>query len=119
MNLQGSDPNLQGSYGGNLQPAGNPQQATGLYGPVISPTPAPAPTIAAPKAPTAPAAPRAATSVQVAQPDAAINSIFQPFIGSRSSTSNPGVLEYYNKQTGQGFSNPNDLFSYASSLGAE
>jgi hypothetical protein len=54
----------------------------------------------------------------VAQPDAQINSIFSPHIGSRASASNPGVLEYYNKQTGQGFSNAQDLYSFASTLGA-
>lgn len=111
--LQGSQPTLQGGY--------NPQQATGIYGP-------PAPTIAAPSAPAAPAAPKApvapaaprptVSSIQVAQPDAQINSIFSPYIGSRPSASNPGTLEYYNKQTGQGFANPQALYSFASTLGA-
>ncbi len=76
--------------------------------------------VKAPTAPKAPPAPRIGTaaSVQVAQKDAQINSIFSPYIGSRPSASNPGVLKYYNKQTGQGFSTPQDLYNFASSLGA-
>src|SRR5258706_8144019 len=112
--IQGGVPNLQGSSP-TLQPAGNPQQAAPVYGP-----PAPAPI--QPRGPAAPAAPapRISTSaaIQVARPDTQINSIFSQFIGSRPSASNPGVLEYYNKQTGQGFSNPQDLYNFASSLGA-
>jgi hypothetical protein len=118
MNLFGDPTNLQGGIapiqGSSpvLQPAGNPQQPAS-YGPT------PAPAVKAPVAPK-PVAPRIGTaaSVQVAHPDTQINSIFSPFIGSRPSASNPGTLEYYNKQTGQGFSNPNDLYNFASSLGA-
>src|SRR6266404_4829391 len=93
--LQGSQPSLQGGA--------SPQPATSIYGPA-------APTITAPAAPQAPAAPRALAAprpVQTAQPTP-LNSIFDPHIGTRPSPSNPGVLEYYNKQTGQGFSNPQD-----------
>src|SRR5437870_4031381 len=98
-NLQGGSSSLQGGY--------NPQQATGLYGP---PSPAPVATAPNPTAQTTrKAAPRLVSSrpaaVQVAQPDSQINSIFENHIGSRPSASNPGVLEYYNKDTGQGFSN--------------
>jgi hypothetical protein len=120
MDLYGNPTNLQGGsaaiQGGSpaLQPAGNPQQAAGLYGP---PSPQPAapvrttPTLAAPK-------PSYGAPVQTAQPDTQINSIFSSFIGSRPSPSNPGVLEYYNKQTGQRFSSADQLYSFASTLGA-
>lgn len=109
-NIQGGTTTIQGSSP-TLQPAYNPQQPA-PYGP----TPAPVQAPAAPKAPVAPTYQPA--PIQVAQPDTQINSIFSPFIGSRPSVSSPGTLEYYNKQTGQGFSDPQDLYSFASSLGA-
>ena len=115
--LQGSSPNLQGSTP-TLQGAANPQQAYGPVPPTISGPTATAPTTTtAPKPAPAPIAPIAPTSVQVVQPDTQINPLFSPYIGSRPSASNPGVLEYYNKQTGQGFSSPQELYSFASSLG--
>src|SRR5579885_1227132 len=116
IQLQGNSQALQGSAP-TLQPAGNPQQ-TANYGTPAPTVTAPAPTPVTPVKPVQPATPISASTVQVAQPDSQINSFFSPFIGSRPSASNPGVLEYYNKQTGQGFSSPQDLYNFASTLGA-
>lgn len=115
-NLQGGGTTLQGSSP-TLQPAASPQQ-TASYG--STPQPAPAPTTSTASYTPTPAPTVTATPIRtpVAQPDTQINSIFSPFIGSRPSGVNPGVLEYYNKQTGQGFSSPQDLYSFASTLGA-
>jgi hypothetical protein len=102
IQLQGTTPQIQG--GVNPQQAANPQQPT-VASSVPVPnqyiTPAPAPQ---PQPQTAQVTP--------------LNSIFDPYIGSRPSPSNGSVLEYFNKQTGQGFSTPQELFNFASGLGA-
>jgi hypothetical protein len=105
--LQGTTPSLQG--GVNPQQPVNPQNPQPTVPSVTVPSQyvAPQPTPAPQPQPT----PQAA-------PDTSLNSIFQPYIGSRPSPSSPGVLEYFNKQTGQGFSTPQELFNFASGLGA-
>ena len=108
LNLQGGGiaNNLQGAPAATIQPAGNPQNAP-AYG--MGPT-----------LPTPQQQPQQTPQPPIAQPAQSVplNSIFNPYIGTRASASNPGVLEYFNKQNGQGFSNPTDLFNYASGLGA-
>jgi hypothetical protein len=106
--IQGTTPQLQG--GTNPQLATNPQnqqptvpssvQVPQQY---ITSAPAPAP-VPAPQPQTAQVTP--------------LNSIFDPYIGSRPSPANGSVLEYFNKQTNQGFSTPQELFNFASGLGA-
>src|SRR5216684_7624820 len=54
---------------------------------------------------------------QQAQP-VQLNSIFSPHIGTRASQVNPTQLEYFNKQTGQGFSTEQQALTFASGLGA-
>lgn len=115
ITLTGDPYNLQG--GAPAVPA-VPQvaQATipqlGPAAPITPPTPAKS----APSTPLMAPSQVAIVPPHIAQPDK-LNSIFDPFIGSRPSASNPGVLEYFNKQNGQGFSNANDLFGFASQLG--
>lgn len=42
---------------------------------------------------------------------------FDPYIGTRQSTVDPAVTEYYRKDNNTGFSNESQLFQYANSLG--
>lgn len=114
-NLQGGGGNLQGGNA-NLQGGYNPQQ---VYGPVPAvPTPAPRP------APQRTVTPRpTATPVFTAPQPAApvvqpvqISSMYAPYVQTRASKVNPGVLEYYNPSNGMGFSNPNDVFNYVRTM---
>lgn len=104
-NLQGGSVNLQG---GTMAPA---------------PSPTPTPTVQSTqrkKASYSTIAPQATSPRdQYVQNQFAnqVGSSLSPFIGARASGSNPGVAEFYRTDNGQGFSNPNDLFSYASGLG--
>ncbi|HEX8196359.1 MAG TPA: peptidoglycan DD-metalloendopeptidase family protein [Pyrinomonadaceae bacterium] len=105
-NLQGGNANLQGGY--------NPQQVYGPVAPVQRPAPQPAPqrTVAPRPAATpvftAPAPQPVAPVVQPVQ----ISSMYSPYVQTRASKVNPGVLEYFNPSNGMGFSNPNDVFNY-------
>src|SRR6185503_9993831 len=114
FSLQGNNQNLQGGSGASLQPTGNPQQ---VYGPM--PTTNPAPVAVAPKpAPTvrrvAPA-PRPAPKPTL-DPSGLVGGLYSPYIGARPSPSNPGVAEFYRKDTGQAL-DQQGLFNYANSLG--
>lgn len=104
-NLQGGSTNLQGSNP-NLQGGVNPQQTASP----VAPTPvATAPRPAAPRPAPVAAAPKPVTPT--AQP-IQINPIYSQYVQTRPSPSNPGVLEYFNPQNQQGFSNPNDVYNY-------
>lgn len=45
-----------------------------------------------------------------------VSQLISQNIGTRQSQSSPGTTEYYNTQTGQGFSDPNSLASYVNTL---
>jgi hypothetical protein len=116
FNLQGNNQNLQGGNGGNLQPAGNPQQ---VYGPVPAVKPAPAPVRVAPRpAPVArkPAPVRRVAPAPTLDPSGLVGGPYSQYIGARPSPINPGVAEYFRKDTGQAL-DQQGLFNYASSLG--
>src|SRR5438309_2000629 len=112
--LQGGTPNLQGS-GGPLQGGASPQQTlnTQQVQGVQAPTPSLQPSVAVPNQYVTPAPAPVPQPQQPAQVTP-LNSLFDPYIGSRPSPANPGVLEYFNKQTNQGFSTPQQLFNFAS-----
>lgn len=116
INLQGATPPLQGSDPQLQQPV-TPQQPVNPQN--QQPT-APSVTVPTQYTTPAPAPAPVPQPAQAAQPAQAtpLNSIFDPYIGSRPSPSNSSVLEYFNKQTGQGFSTPQELFNFASGLGA-
>ncbi len=89
---------MQGGY--NPMQTGNPQQ---VYNPL-----APAPVATAQR----PATPRVTAPQPAAVQPVQISAQYAPYVQTRPSPSNPGVLEYYNPQNGIGFSNPNDVFNY-------
>ncbi len=106
LNLQGGNQNLQGGSAAGLQPAGNPQQT---YGPVPPVTPAPAMPIGG--------QPSNKTYYPQQQPKATaqpvqLDPLYAQIIGTRASSVNPGVLEYYNAENGAGFSNERDVLNY-------
>lgn len=107
--LQGGGGNMQGGY--NPQTTGNPQQ---VYGPVQN-TPRPVAVAPRPVTPRPVVAPRQAAPTPqpapIVQP-VAINPAYSPYVQTRASKTNPGVLEYYNPANQMGFSNPQDVFNY-------
>jgi len=114
VQLFGNINTLQGGTGvqagANPMQTGNPQQGYNPVAPVapVAPKPAVAPRTTAPRV----VAPQSAPQVQPVQ----ISQAFAPYVQTRPSPSNPGVLEYYNPQNGKGFSNPNDVFSYVRTM---
>lgn len=109
--LQGDPYNLQGSSGAGLQQAGNLQQ---VYGPVPPVTPAPTVTPAKPIGGQS-GGNRTYYPQQSSQAKAQpiqLDPLYAQFVGTRASTVNPGVLEYFNTESGQGFSNERDVLNY-------
>lgn len=104
--LQGDPYNLQGSSGAGLQPAGNPQQ---VYGPVP-------PTVATPVTTPKPVAQPVHTSIPRLDATGLVGASLSPYIGARPSPSNPGVAEFFRKDSGEAL-DQTGLFNYASSFG--
>ncbi|MGE0126674.1 MAG: hypothetical protein AB7U82_01120 [Blastocatellales bacterium] len=114
------------NYEQYLAQGGRPDWGNVIYGPVpgmAAPRPAAQPV--APRG-TAPAQKPAAQSVsqpvpqprpvQQVDPTGLVGSAFGQYIGARPSPSNPGVAEFFRKDTNQALT-ADQLFAYASSLG--
>src|SRR5579864_4683452 len=118
--LQGNSQPLQGGAP-PIQGGANPQNQASTLTPTTS-VQVPAPYAPTPAQPAPQPVPQVGTGIstkpQAPATPVQLNSTFSPYIATRPSPSNPNVLEYYNSQTGQGFSTPQDLFNFASTLGA-
>ena len=100
-NLQGGSTQLQG--GVNPQTTFNPQQPATTQQTSVAPTP------------TTSVAPSTTSSVLTAQPKT-LNSLYSPYIGTRPSSVNPSVLEYYNKENNLAFPDQTTTLAYASTI---